>query len=416
MQTLGTKPVKPPPLATSGLNLLVVTQNLPPAICGVGDYATLFARELARQRPEGQISFLARRPLPGEADLSEWLDGFRLYRVAPPFWSVQALPAILRATRESGARSVHLHYVPQMYARAGVGLAVGLYGLWLRLSGRHLTVTFHELYVRWQPSLKWSLISLCQRLTFLGLLLAAHEIVVTTEERQRQVEGWRWWRNWPRSRRSPGNVRLSPVGSNFPRRAAGLSLRERTELQQKWALPGGPEGLVLSCLGTARWVEGFDWLWESFQAVQISHPQARLVLIGLGRDRLPPGHPLTKHPAVIFTGACPASEVSGLLELSDLYLLPLDDGVSGRRTGLMAGLEYGLPIVSTHGPSTPATWLDTLPARLCSPTEKASFVGQVAHLATHPDERAALGRRAAEFYRQHLSWPRIVAEQSDLFD
>src|SRR5690349_347499 len=103
--------------------VLVVTQNLPPAICGVGDYATLFAQELVRQAPEIKVAFLSRQPgspnaKPVASTTSpDSLSAFELYQVAPFHWKFYNLPALLKVVRQSQASLVHVHYVPQMYYR-----------------------------------------------------------------------------------------------------------------------------------------------------------------------------------------------------------------------------------------------------------------------------------------------------------
>lgn len=401
------------PFLSEAMNkILIVTQNLPPAICGVGDYATLFAQELVQQNPELKIAFLTRpSQQPGvnyaaEGIAQDFLNQAEIYPVAPFQWKLKYLPSLLKTVRQSGATTIHIHYVPQMYYRAGVGIALSVFGLLLRLMGLHLVVTFHELYIPGSLNLKLFLIGLIQRLSFFLLLIAANEIVVTTGLRAQLLRRWLWGQA-----RKAQKIVVEPVGSNFPASSA-LSNQQVLQLRQKWGLPS--TGLVLSCVGQLR-LQQPEWLLATLKAVQIHQPEACLLLIGNRADKLPPNHPLRQQSNVIFTGHCSASEVSTLLSLSSIYLLPLDDGVSGRRTALVAALQHGLPIVSTKGHNTEPAFTDALPLLLAPVSQPAEFVRLATELANNPAKRLELGRQAQAYYQTNFAWEKIVKSQSSLF-
>ena len=405
---------KEPPIIKNQASsrLLVVTQNLPPTICGVGDYATLFARELCRQLPGLEVTFLTRTDGIEVKHTETWLEEdflskAQIYPVAPMYWRVRDLPAMLRVVRQSQASMVHLHYVPHMYYRAGVGVAVSLFGLLLRLLGFRLIVTFHECYIPWSWRPKELTIGIIQRLSFFLLLLATQEIVVTTGLRARLLQNWLFW-----DRAKAKKIVISPVGSNFP--GVEQSPEEVKVLREKWKLP--QDGLILTNLGHLRWQEQDKWLLATLDGVQHDRPEACLLMLGCRSQDLPVGHPLTGRKDVIFTGYLSATEISGLLAQSDIYLLILNDGISGRRTALMAGLQQGRAIVATMGHNTEAEFIERMPVLLAHTTEQISFVRLTRELSANQEHRKTLGKEAARRYQESFSWPVIVQQQKHLFE
>jgi glycosyltransferase involved in cell wall biosynthesis len=392
--------------------ILVVTQNLPPVICGVGDYAMLFSKELLRQKPDLKISFLIRRKefsnvrRPVNTQESLLSDTFEIYQVAPYHWNLLALPGLFDTVRKSQAQLVHIHYVPQQYYRAGVGISLSIFALLLRLIGLKVVVTFHECYTEWKPNPKQILIALCQRFSFFLMLLAARELIVSTNLRRTLLRRWLCW--YPAKAR---RVIVAPVGSNFPGPLEPPFDREY--LQRKWQLPAG--GPVLACLGGVRWKEQFNWLRAALEVVQQKYPQAYLLLIGCPFEEVATNQALANRPDVICTGYCNSGEISELLKCVDLYLLPLEDGVTTRRGTLMAGLHYGLPIISTIGFNTESEFANQLPALLCNVKDRQQFARLAAELAIAPIRRLELGERAARYYQEHFSWEKIVQKQIHLF-
>lgn len=392
--------------------LLVITQNMPPAICGVGDYVTLFYSELTRQEKAPEIAFLTRKVDFSEDDLNslepelQIARRYRVYRVAPLFWKIRHLPALLKTVRQSGARSIHLHYVPHMYYRGGFGIAVSLFAIILHLLGLSIIVTFHEFYLDWENRPKQAINGLVQRFSFFLLLLATNEAIVTSELRARQLKRWLFW-NPALAKR----MVVSSVGSNFPISVKPHSTR--AEVKIRWGL--AEDEIILGFLGGVRWKKQFDWLLAALDAVGAAGLKTRLLMIGSSVDKLPPGHALRQRTSVTFTGFVSAQEASELLGCIDIYLLPLGDGISTRRTALMSGLQYGLPIVATRGNQTSPTLNQHLPVLLVDTDDKAGFATRTRELALSVEKRTELGRKARLYFQSNFNWEQIVQKQLHLF-
>jgi glycosyltransferase involved in cell wall biosynthesis len=135
----------------------------------------------------------------------------------------------------------------------------------------------------------------------------------------------------------------------------------------------------------------------------------RVVVFNLGAD-VPPLAGLEGHVPVRAPGRLEPPELASWLAASDLFLIPLSDGVSTRRTTLMAALQHGLPVVGTRGPLTD-TMLGQRPdaLHLVPAHDQRRFVEEVSRLSADPEQRAALGRSGRELYERHFAWPQIAA-------
>jgi glycosyltransferase involved in cell wall biosynthesis len=119
------------------------------------------------------------------------------------------------------------------------------------------------------------------------------------------------------------------------------------------------------------------------------------VLLNLGAD--PPC--LTDIPStvtVISPGRLEAGALAECLSAADVYLAPFADGVSSRRTTLMAALQHGLAVVGTDGPMTDQAMRAAHDALTLTPVSDAeAFAEATANLALdrpRRDSQAAAGR------------------------
>jgi glycosyltransferase involved in cell wall biosynthesis len=111
---------------------------------------------------------------------------------------------------------------------------------------------------------------------------------------------------------------------------------------------------------------------------------------------------------VEFFGGLEIPAASAVLASGDLAVAPYVDGVSTRRTTLVAHLQHGRPVVGTEGVSTGAL-LRHQPAIALSPVgAPADFVGAVDRLLDDPATRIAMGEAAAGLFDAEFSWPRIA--------
>jgi glycosyltransferase involved in cell wall biosynthesis len=74
----------------------------------------------------------------------------------------------------------------------------------------------------------------------------------------------------------------------------------------------------------------------------------------------------------------------------------------------MASLALGRPLVTNTGHLTEPLWRGLGAVALVEGTDPSALAEAAERLLAHPEERAALGARAAEVYRERFSLERTV--------
>jgi len=139
-----------------------------------------------------------------------------------------------------------------------------------------------------------------------------------------------------------------------------------------------------------------------------------VVLLHLGPQSARVGA-LFRSVPVISDGFLPAEEVSLRLSACDVFLAPFVDGVSTRRTTLMAALQHGIPTVGTAGFATDRVLLDAEgDGLLLTPTgDAAAFGGAVARLSRESALARRLSRGGSALFAREFSWPVIARRLLD---
>jgi glycosyltransferase involved in cell wall biosynthesis len=309
-------------------------------------------------------------------------------------WSVRRLGPSRGAERR--ARSLDealahvdaliLHYNPFSWGRRG--FAPDLVPMLARLRRRRPRVVIgilaHERYVD-MHGLRWTLMGGWQRVQFLAVLRFADV-------------AWSSIEAWTESLRAQtrGRVAQIPISSNLPdRRGARLATRERL----------GIDGsrLVVAAFGTDHPSRLMGHIEGAVDAIAASGRPVTLLNLGAGA---PPVTVRVADVTVLAPGRLDASAVAEHLAAADLYLAPFVDGVSARRTTLMAAMQHGLPIVGTDGPLTDTAMRDAREALVLTPSvDLTGFVAAVRALAAKPEQRARRGAAARRLYEARFDWP-----------
>jgi glycosyltransferase involved in cell wall biosynthesis len=178
---------------------------------------------------------------------------------------------------------------------------------------------------------RWTLMGIWQRLQLMALRFSADMVFAS-------IEAWaaHFGAAWP----GRPTYHL-PVGSNLPDRR---SFRDRKRLSI------GVEGaIVLATFGQNHPGRLWHCVVEASNALVESG--RKVVLLNLGAD-VPRLVGLHRDVVVHTPGYISGDKVARWLSAADIYLAPLADGASTRRTTLMAAMQHGLAIVATDGSLT----------------------------------------------------------------
>ena len=296
--------------------------------------------------------------------------------------SVYASGGLSRAVvRAAGARWILLQYNPFSYGPCGFAPGIVREAVTLRYRDRVPLVVFvHEAWVA-TGGCRRTLMSGYQRAQLMTLLRAADAVIVTTEQLERLV--------------GAGAVHV-PVSSNV----APVSL-DAGAARARLGIGAGP---VVALFGSSHPTNAGDYADAAIDALAQRHGAERLTVLSLGATAPAPN--VSQGVAVHSPGALDEATLSLHLRASDLLLLPFTDGVSTRRTTLMAGLAHGLSVVGMHDPRTDRVLLQHPEALvLTAGGDRAAFAAAAVALSEDDARRRATGRAARRLYEQAFDWP-----------
>jgi glycosyltransferase involved in cell wall biosynthesis len=279
-----------------------------------------------------------------------------------------------------------LHYNPFSWGSRGFApYLVPMLGRLRRRKPRVVVgILAHERYVD-MHGLRWTMMGGWQRVQFLAILRFADV-------------AWSSIEAWTESLHAQTRARVAqiPICSNLPdRRGARLLARARLGIDGS--------ALVVAAFGTDHPSRLIGHIEGAVDAIAGSGRPVTLLNLGAGAP------PVAVHAAgvtVVAPGRLHASAVAEHMAAADLYLAPFVDGVSARRTTLMAALQHALPVVGTDGPLTDTVLRDAHEALMLAPsTDRAAFVAAARDLASDGDQRARRGAAARRLYEARFDWP-----------
>ncbi|MCS6816470.1 MAG: glycosyltransferase family 4 protein [Blastocatellia bacterium] len=383
------------------MRIVILSPDYPPKRSGLADHTRHLAEHL-RRLGQNEVIVLTTSVSEGGAAVpteaqEEDVAGVLVRRVIA-HWGWRGFASLAREITRAAPDWLLVPYVPHAYGRGGVNLAFPLMLVRERLRGRRLLLLVHELYADLPLfPLRHLSAALAQRAMFWLAAGAARGLAVS-------IEPWTTWLRqappirWTRARifhlPSPSNI--EPVPTDRERVRRHLGLRE--------------EEVVLAFFGTLHVSKKRMWLLRSVEALSARQIPTRLLAIGPDSEELLALAPMKVREKILAFGYVDAPTVSRLLQASDLFLLPLSDGVSTRRSSLMAALSHGLPVVGTSGRLTDES-LKHSGALLLSPADDLdAFLRHVVALAEDAERRRQLGERGRALYRERYDWP-VIAER-----
>jgi glycosyltransferase involved in cell wall biosynthesis len=287
--------------------------------------------------------------------------------------------------------AVVLQYNPFMYGRWG--FAPWLPAALLRTRRRHPTLEIalmvHEPYVP-MINWRWTLMGIWQRSQLFALRAVADPVFAS-------IDAWTSILGEMRPRKAVYHL---PVGSNLPDRRP---YRKEARLR----IGATPETLIISTFGTAHPARRVDYVVAAVNAIAVSGVPTILLNLGAGT---PAFHGVAPSVRLLTPGVQSAPALAEFLSATDIFLAPFIDGVSTRRTTVMAALQHGLAVIGTDGPLTdPGLRASDQALRLVPVAREDLFVDAALKLASRREEREQVRRAARRLYQERFDWP-IIAE------
>jgi len=190
-----------------------------------------------------------------------------------------------------------------------------------------------------------------------------------------------------------------PVSSNIPQ-----VLTDRDEVRARLAIT--PQTIVLGLFGRIRRVRRLDHIIRSVNLIRAAGFEVLVMYIGFD----PAGaKSFLKDLPLLSEGPFPPEEISRRFAAMDIFLVPINEGVSTRNTSFMTGLQHGIPTVATLGPSTDRMLLqENGKAMLLVDAQSPDvFAKAVLELVINPLQRKLLSDGAKELFSREFSWQQV---------
>ena len=374
----------------------ILTGEYPPQPGGVSDYCEQVATGLAEQGVPVHVW----SPGTPSGEAPDGPPGVHVHRVAGLF-SLRGLGRLARALdREPTPRVLLLQYAPNALGSRGMNMAACL---WLLIRSRRdeVRVMFHEPYFYFGVRhLHRNVLAVVQRLMAVVLLGASRLVYLSSGTWERYLSHYMWL----------GGRQLMwlPIPATVPRCDDDVAVRRcRAELS------GGDSAVrVIGHFGT--YGAHVRPLLESC-FTELAGLDSRLRFACLGRnssafvaslDARVPG----LRGRVVASGGVESRQVAARLRACDVVVQPFADGVTTRRTSLMASLVNGCPTVTTVGSLTEPIWVEEDGVAVARVGDAAGLASRVLELLADDARRLALGRAGADLYDRRFALRHVVRQ------
>ncbi|MSU37313.1 MAG: glycosyltransferase [Pedosphaera sp.] len=366
----------------------ILTGEYPPRPGGVSDYTQILARKLAEAGDEVHVwTGLCAAPAPAPA-----ADGVTVHRLPGQFgpMSLRKMNRYLRAEKEPFR--LLIQYVPQMFGFKGMNIFLAR---WIgRARGFSPWVMFHEVafcHTPGQPK-RHDLLASVQELMVRWIARGMTRCFVSVPQ----------WGERIRQLAPSGAVpEWLPTGSNVSD-ATNPSLV--VELRRRFASKAGAR--VVAFFGTFGDVI-MAMVLPALKHLLQKNDNWSVLLVGRGSDayaeKVLAANPGLKN-RLHFTGALEPEEVAAHLAAAHVLYQPYPDGVSSRRSSVMAGLALGLPIVTNFGVATETVWKDDELVVFADAANPEAVAQELCRCSEDSIERNALMLRARRGYEKNFAW------------
>jgi glycosyltransferase involved in cell wall biosynthesis len=364
----------------------LLTGEYPPASGGVGAYTSLLAQALAEAGDNVDV----------------WVGGpvqpaiaiRRRVHALPDAFGPQSRAVLEEAFTESPG-IVLLQYVPNALGRRGTNVAFCRWLLDQRRAGRDIRVMFHEPYFYFTLRRPWrNVVAVLQRVMAALLARAATQLYYSSEN----------WHAYLSPYGADSGAIVLPVPATIP---ADPSPAAVGEVRRKFA----PGARVVGHFGTFGAHVAAE-LGRIVPALLARDGNLRVILIGRDGERFLRDL-VRRTPAaaerVHATGELRPADVAIAIAACDVLCQPYPDGVTTRRTSVMAGLHNGIAIVSTAGPLTEPVWRETGAVVLAPQGDVDAAVTQIRRLLDDRAARRTQAERGRDAYERHFAMELTVA-------
>jgi hypothetical protein len=364
-----------------------ITGEYPPQRGGVSDYTQLVARGLARNGENVHVW------APECASGTDQENEVTVHRL-PGHYGVRALCQLDSELKGLGPRRLLVQYVPHAFGCKAMNVP---FSFWLRSRKETVWTMFHEVsYPR-----RWN-----QRPAehLLGAVTGVMAYLTASGSDRIFYSTAAWLPLLDRLARSKTKTWL-PVPSNL---AENVDAPAVDALLMRFSRD--PAGSLIGHFGTYGPALR-DVLLPLFSQLLAADSRRIALFAGHGSERFRATflqrEPLVAARVYAVESQC-ASTLANHLAACDVLIQPYPDGVTTRRSTLMAGLALGKAIATNLGPLTEPIWQQSAAVALAADMSPVNLARAVEGLLSNARKAAELGARAAELYKTRFALSHTV--------
>jgi glycosyltransferase involved in cell wall biosynthesis len=229
------------------------------------------------------------------------------------------------------------------------------------------------------------------------LLRAGSPVYLSTETWKRYLRPW--------APRGTAMI-VVPIPSTVPRDADPAAVRR---WRARFAGAGAARPIV-GHFGTFGEHVGRE-LRQVIPAILHAHLAARFVCVGRGGDVFAASVAAAEAAIggrIEGTGALPGDEIAAALRACDVIVQPYPDGVTTRRTSVMAALANEVATVTTAGALTERVWSETGAVSLAPASDPEAIGVAAGELLRDRAARSALAQKGREVYDARFAIARTI--------
>jgi glycosyltransferase involved in cell wall biosynthesis len=405
------------------MKAVFLTGEYPPMQGGIADHTAYLAQHLIPLGLESSVLISQRWQQTQTSKVSKTFEVLPPVFASLPNWGWRCWPGVASFLKTYQPDILHIQY---QAAAFDLGGWVNWLPWYLKKRGiaTRIVTTFHDLRVPYifpkAGSFRWK--------SMLALARYSDAVICTNREDLKQLSTIN-----SQSPNSPAPLppcppapplTLIPLGSNVePQPPADF---ERVTWRKKY--DADEKTLLLAYFGFLNESKGGEELVETLALLRQQGHDARLLLIGGDVGHADPTNVAyaqkvqalvdRRHLAdfVYRTGYTGLPEVSANLLAADVIVMPYRDGVSFRRTTLIAALRHGCPVVSTY-PADPSLIPEIRPGEnmlLVPPRNAAALAQAAAQLADDPALRQKLALGSKQL-GDLFEWGKIAGDTAELY-
>lgn len=315
-------------------------------------------------------------------------------------WDIFGFIKIMNFIRRSNYDFINIQYVPHIYGWNGVNFSLFFFYFWLWFSRRNVFTYCHEVALPFSFKY-WHRFPFAafNRLVYCFIVLFSKRVGLSVKSwRDKSAKIFFWLKD---------KFVFMPVFSNI--KLIKLAKIEKQNLKVKFNI--NEDETILFFMGGFNPSKLINYVLATLDYLLKKGHKIKLICAGFETENvfsfLRPGQGHLKD-RIIATGLIPEETLAQLLNITDIYLCPYTDGISTRRGSAMAGLQFGLPVVSTYGVNTDMQIFANGRTALLSALDAEEFAQKIEWLLNDRGAREKLGNAAKEFYENNFNLDVVV--------